>query len=388
MSYTQSFDASTKVTMAKLGGYLNHVQRDVNEANGIKHEYKNPNIDGMQTECNETYYRGEDGELHVCEKPKDLEWAIHRRLSKVTKKMRKDAVILRPLLLQFDPKFYKNNPDHEEMNELDIALEWAEDTFGKQNIIGVSLHMDEDAPHLHVLFCPVTEDGRVAQKDWFKGPAELRKMHDNLRQRMIDAGYDVDMMRKPKRQHMNDSEYRDYKQIEAANEELAKKEADYQRRNAQMIKTQEINNRDYDRNQADRKENERVREENERKSEELLLKEQEIAFKRKKLDKEIKSTLEVKNELETALNALKVGHLKYTNEQMNDFAERFVKDIERMEKAGKMNAEMVDKRKQTARTFQKVVNDRKKAISEVERVIRGAEEMLDKTGSRSNEFTL
>lgn len=43
--------------------------------------------------------------------------------------------------------------------------EFAEKEFGKHNIVRFTLHMDEKTPHIHCIFVPLTEDGRMSAKD-------------------------------------------------------------------------------------------------------------------------------------------------------------------------------------------------------------------------------
>ena len=64
---------------------------------------------------------------------------------------------------------------HEQMKELEKngqITEWAkqsqklaEDMFGKENIVRFTLHMDERTPHIHCVFVPITEDGRLSAKE-------------------------------------------------------------------------------------------------------------------------------------------------------------------------------------------------------------------------------
>ena len=39
--------------------------------------------------------------------------------------------------------------------------------FGKENIVRFTLHMDERTPHIHCVFVPITEDGRLSAKEIF-----------------------------------------------------------------------------------------------------------------------------------------------------------------------------------------------------------------------------
>ena len=81
---------------------------------------------------------------------------------------------------------------HEQMKELEKngqITEWAkqsqklaEDMFGKENIVRFTLHMDERTPHIHCVFVPITEDGRLSakrnfiQEKFIPGTGQIREM--------------------------------------------------------------------------------------------------------------------------------------------------------------------------------------------------------------------
>ena len=44
------------------------------------------------------------------------------------------------------------------------SLKWLQDTFGKENIVSVVLHMDEHTPHLHASIVPIVTGERRKAK--------------------------------------------------------------------------------------------------------------------------------------------------------------------------------------------------------------------------------
>lgn len=214
MSYTVSFDASIKCKKNDLKGLLNHIERGTIDK---KMNHKNPNINSEETEKNMNFYFDKNqNDFLECTDLSQIETVLNDRLKEVKKPLRKDAVIVRPLILQLDPSFYDEYED-ENNESITTMIEWACNTFGKENIIGGSLHLDEASPHLHLLFTPVTDDGRLSQKDWFTSPKSLADMHNSLREHMADNGYDIEMKRKKTSKQvkrLTESEYRDYKEIE------------------------------------------------------------------------------------------------------------------------------------------------------------------------------
>lgn len=228
MGYSLSFDASVKIKMADVKGLLNHVARDVDLQNGMEVRHSNPNIDSSRTARNETlYYDQDEGAFKECTDSGQIERSLKKRLSCVKKPLRKDAVVLRPLILQLDPEWYEDYEDvgrgESEGTSIDCMLEWAISKFGEENIVCASVHHDEFNPHLHVLFAPVTKDGRLSQKDWFKDPSSLRELHKDFRNHMAENGYEVDSEnRKPGKyaKRMGEAEYRDYAKLRQKNAEL------------------------------------------------------------------------------------------------------------------------------------------------------------------------
>lgn len=214
MSYTVSFDASIKCKKNDLKGLLNHIERGTIDK---KINHKNPNINSQETEKNINFYFDKNqNDFSECTDISQIENALNDRLKEVKKPLRKDAVIVRPLIFQLDPEYYRDYED-EDNESIDTMIEWACNTFGKENIVGGSLHLDEASPHLHLLFTPVTDDGRLSQKDWFTSPKSLADMHNSLREHMNDKGFDIEMKRKKTSKQvkrLTESEYRDYKEIE------------------------------------------------------------------------------------------------------------------------------------------------------------------------------
>jgi hypothetical protein len=206
MSYTITFDASHKV--ASNGGhvttFLHHIARDVDERNGDQRRHANPNIDPSRTLHNVTMVNDGAGAFAQARDIGQIDAYLQQRLATVKRTLRKDAVILRPFILQLDPKWFDDNaPDWKATGDIGdagrrfqaAALAWACNRFGQHRIVATSLHLDEYSPQLQVLFTPVTDDGRLSQKDFFPNPVAMRAMHTELREHMASAGYDVELAR-------------------------------------------------------------------------------------------------------------------------------------------------------------------------------------------------
>lgn len=226
MSYTLSFEASVKVKLSDVKGLANHNFRDVLEkeyADGFEH--KNKKIDKTKTKNNISFFYDSKQKQHVLSTSiTQIKKSLDERLKDVKEPLRKDAVVVRSLILQLDPDWYKDKNEKEKVKSYQDMISWSTKKFNSNNIIGFSIHQDESNPHIHVFFTPVTKDGRLSQKDWFKDPKSLREMHDDFRNHMISKGYSISLERKPRRKHLSDDEYKAFKQMEEKMAELNKLE--------------------------------------------------------------------------------------------------------------------------------------------------------------------
>lgn len=234
MGYTLSFEASVKVQRGRVVGLLRHNGRDVDREQGREVQHANWDIDAARTPDNETLVADGSGGFRLCADLREIRAALDRRLADVKKPLRKDAVVLRPLVLQLDPEWYAVHQDEDErVQAAEDMFEWARNTFGSENLLYAALHNDERSPHLHIGFCPVTDDGRLSQKDWFPDPKSLRKMHKDFREYMTGKGYEIEMEnRKPGKyaKRMSEREYKDFRELEKEREWVETQKAELEAR--------------------------------------------------------------------------------------------------------------------------------------------------------------
>ncbi|MBC6496007.1 plasmid recombination protein [Microbacterium algeriense] len=223
MSYTMTFDVSHKVGRGgHAKAFFRHIARDADQKAGFVFPQSNPNIVPERTALNMTMVNDGSGSVRrlasVDGRPPsdELDDYLKQRLESVGRALRKDAVLIRGVVLQLDPKWFaehdaswrEKGPSKESYAYMGAALDWAVAEFGADNIVGFSVHLDELHPGLQVAVVPVTGDGRLSQKDFFKGPADLRRQHKELRAVMAEAGYDVEhRVTERSREHLSSSEF-------------------------------------------------------------------------------------------------------------------------------------------------------------------------------------
>lgn len=223
MSYTMTFDASHKVGRGgHAKAFFRHIARDADRRAGFHFSQSNPNVVPERTAFNYTMVNDGQGggrrPVSVDGRPPsdELDDYLQQRLGTVKRALRKDAVLMRGVILQLDPKWFADHnsdwrekgPNKEALAYMGASLGWAVSEFGAQNIVGFSLHLDEVHPQLQVAIIPLTDDGRLSQKDFFKGPSDLKRQHKELRAAMAAAGYDVEYrVTERSREHLSSSEF-------------------------------------------------------------------------------------------------------------------------------------------------------------------------------------
>lgn len=216
-----SFDASVKIhysgryTSTKtsktgyggVNGFIRHIDRGTDKKNGCEVQHSNPDIDSDFTLDNLSYYKDENGNWQETSKSKDMTKAITRRVdyarkygARISTKGQNDTVILRPLIIQLDDDSIIGHEDTWMWDSIDIL----ENMFGKENIVGFSVHRDETSEHIHAAFVPcyeTKENGEIkctlSQTKFFKTPKQLAAMHKKIRKCLCDKGYDIEQENKP-----------------------------------------------------------------------------------------------------------------------------------------------------------------------------------------------
>lgn len=132
-----------------------------------------------------------------------LDKLVEERLEKEYKgkrALRKDAVVVREIIVQASPSVYEGLSFEEQRKKAlqftNDSLKWFRKEFGSKNVVAASVHMDETNPHTHFVIMPMTKDGRLSQKDFFKGPADLKRQHKEYREHMIKLGWDFEVENK------------------------------------------------------------------------------------------------------------------------------------------------------------------------------------------------
>ncbi len=172
--------------------------------------HTNENIDPSRTPLNVALVG--DMETNYYQLAKDRITAIRGGISptecvkndegKVTMpRLRKDAVWTADTVISASPEFFKEkfnwDKDHPEkadfkgMNEyFKSGVEFMQQKYGKDNVIGAIVHYDETTPHLHVHWTPIQEQ-KLSYKA-LSSPNQLRTLQTDFNEYIRGKGYDLE----------------------------------------------------------------------------------------------------------------------------------------------------------------------------------------------------
>ena len=71
-----------------------------------------------------------------------------------------------------------------------------EEEYGRENILGAAIHLDESKPHLHLDVVPLTEDGRLSAKEIVGGKGKMHHKQSEWLKQMQEKRPDLNFVRK------------------------------------------------------------------------------------------------------------------------------------------------------------------------------------------------
>lgn len=111
--------------------------------------------------------------------------AVQRRLEGV--KVRSNAVRALEVLTTMSPEWAKTATPGQIDQWAAASTDWLKEQFGADNVVSLTLHMDETTPHLTGFVVPM-KDGKLTAKQLVRGPAHLREMQSDYAKRMEPFG--------------------------------------------------------------------------------------------------------------------------------------------------------------------------------------------------------
>ncbi len=190
-----------KLTRVQAMGAYKHNERKTKN-------HSNKNIDSSKTELN--YYL------------KKSELSYIKEFDKIKEKydlkgqIRSNSNIMCEMVFTSDQEFFNRIGEQETKRYFDECHKFICNykNLGEENIISAVVHLDEGAPHLHLMFVPVVHSKdkngnpieKICARDFWKGRDSYRKLQDAYFNHVKSKGFDLERglyVEETKRKHMS-----------------------------------------------------------------------------------------------------------------------------------------------------------------------------------------
>lgn len=203
---------NAKLTRAKSIGAYTH-----NERKAEKHS--NKNIDKTRTPLN--YYLKKNKSTYI------KEFDRLKEETNIQGQIRSNSNILCELMITSDAQFFEEIGLKETKRYFQESYDFICNykNLGEQNIVGAVVHLDEGAPHLHLVFTPVIrtkdKEGNIINKlscrDFWKGQTSYRELQDKFHAYVTAKGFKLERgkaVEETNREHYTVAEYKNITNFE------------------------------------------------------------------------------------------------------------------------------------------------------------------------------
>lgn len=176
-----------KLTRAEINGKCTHNDRKAKN-------HSNKDIDPTRTHLN--YYIKKNELTYTKEFDKYL------KENKIESHIRSNSIVMCQMVFTSDQAFFDRIGEEETKRYFDECYKFICNykNLGEKNIIAAVVHLDEDAPHLHLMFVPVVhtkdKDGKdidkICARDFWKGRDSYRKLQDAYFNHVKSKGFDLE----------------------------------------------------------------------------------------------------------------------------------------------------------------------------------------------------
>ena len=190
-----------KLTRAEANGKATHNDRKAKN-------HKNKDIDPTRTHLN--YYLKKNTESYL------KEFDRLRKDRNLEGRLRENSIIMCQMIFTSDQEFFNRIGEQETKRYFDECHKFICNykNLGEENIISAVVHLDEGAPHLHLMFVPVVHSKdkngnpieKICARDFWKGRDSYRKLQDAYFNHVKSKGFDLERglyIEETNRKHMS-----------------------------------------------------------------------------------------------------------------------------------------------------------------------------------------
>ena len=195
-----------KLTRAKAMGAYRHNERKAKN-------HSNKNIDSSKTELN--YYIKKNELSYI------KEFDRIKEKYNLKGQIRSNSIIMCEMVFTSDQKFFDEIGYQESKRYFQESYNFICNykNLGEENIISAVVHIDEDTPHMHLLFIPVvhTKDkqgnkiDKICSRDFWKGKNSYRDLQNAYFKHISEKGFNLErgeLVEITNREHFSIQEYK------------------------------------------------------------------------------------------------------------------------------------------------------------------------------------
>lgn len=176
-----------KLTRAEINGKCTHNDRKAKN-------HTNKDIDPTRTHLN--YYIKKNEFTYTKEFDKYL------KENEIEGHIRSNSIVMCQMVFTSDQAFFDRIGEEETKRYFDECYKFICNykSLGERNIIAAVVHLDEGAPHMHLMFVPIVhtkdKDGKdiekICARDFWKGRDSYRKLQDAYFNHVKSKGFDLE----------------------------------------------------------------------------------------------------------------------------------------------------------------------------------------------------
>ena len=115
---------------------------------------------------------------------------VDSRYNPDQKALRKDAVVLCSAMISASPEFFQGQTEEFVRAYFEACHDFLCEFYGRENCVGAYVHMDEQTPHMHWTFVPLTDDLRLCNKE-VNRRSRLSQLQDEMPKYLQQRGFNV-----------------------------------------------------------------------------------------------------------------------------------------------------------------------------------------------------
>ena len=142
----------------------------------------NPDVDTARSHLN----------FHLVTPQRKYRAEAEKQIAEAVCRTRSDSVRVVEALVTASPEFFKGKKKAEVRAYFNEALDFIQKHQSKDTIISAVVHMDEETPHMHLCFVPLTEDKRLSAKEIVGNKKKLTWWQDEFWKHMVGKYPDLE----------------------------------------------------------------------------------------------------------------------------------------------------------------------------------------------------